>query len=481
MLRAPANHGEVLALPQFEAIPALVAENRRRLDRSDVKIGGLPLSELRHHAYDQTIVAARDYMNSLGEWVPGCVAYRWRDFPPLIVAGHQPEFAHPGVWVKNFALNGIARKLDGIPLHLIVDTDTLKNTTLRFPVLGDGGPTARLESLAFDRPDGEATYECRTVLDEELFSTFPTRAAALTRDWPFEPLLPKVWHVGRSIGETFTAIRRECEGAWGCHNLELPVSRLAQIESFAHFARHILSDLPRFREVYNAAIRAYRATNHVRSHNHPAPELAEGEAPFWVRTSACRRERAIATSDASNLRPRALTLTLFARLCLGDFFIHGIGGGKYDEVTDEIVRAFFGIEPPSYQVLSATLHLPLPTFPSTPAVVRSLERTVRDLRWNPHRFVPPGRAHDLVERHFALAASKPPYRDHAARRAWYRELQQVKEEMRPLVAGRVPEVERELGQARAEMEANTVLRRRDYSWVLYPEETLRPFLQRFLR
>ena len=42
--------------------------------------------------------------------------------------------------------------------------------------------------------------------------------------------------------------------------------------------------------------------------------------------------------DSRALRPRALTLTLFARLCVADFFIHGIGGGKYDEVTDRIIR-----------------------------------------------------------------------------------------------------------------------------------------------
>src|SRR5207244_11160094 len=62
-------------------------------------------------------------------------------------------------------------------------------------------------------------------------------------------------------------------------------------------------------------------------------------------------------SDVRQLRPRALTLTLFARVCLGDFFIHGIGGGKYDEVTDVIIRDYFGLDPPAYQVLSATLHL----------------------------------------------------------------------------------------------------------------------------
>ena len=77
-------------------------------------------------------------------------------------------------------------------------------------------------------------------------------------------------------------------------------------------------------------------------------------------------------------------MTLFARLGLGDFFIHGIGGGKYDEVTDAIIRDYFGIEPPRYGVLSATLHLPVPTFAHTAADVRNLTDRDRDLTWNPH-------------------------------------------------------------------------------------------------
>src|SRR5262249_57288337 len=120
----------------------------------------------------------------------------------------------------------------------------------------------------------------------------------------------------------------------------------AKTEAFSRFAEHIHGDLSRLREVYNAAIRAYREANHVRSENHPAPALAEGEAPFWVRTAARRREHATATSDVKQLRPRALTLTLFARVCLGDYFIHGIGGGEYDEGTDAIIRAYFCLAPP---------------------------------------------------------------------------------------------------------------------------------------
>ncbi len=45
---------------------------------------------------------------------------------------------------------------------------------------------------------------------------------------------------------------------------------------------------------------------------------------------------------AVRLRTRALTTTLFSRFLLGDLFIHGIGGAKYDELGDEIARASSG-------------------------------------------------------------------------------------------------------------------------------------------
>ena len=46
------------------------------------------------------------------------------------------------------------------------------------------------------------------------------------------------------------------------------------------------------------------------------------------------------------IRTRALVTTLFARLLLGDLFLHGIGGAKYDQVTDAIIERFFGLKPP---------------------------------------------------------------------------------------------------------------------------------------
>ena len=63
------------------------------------------------------------------------------------------------------------------------------------------------------------------------------------------------------------------------------------------------------------------------------------------------------------IRSRALVTTLWARLVLGDLFIHGIGGGNYDLVTDRIIERFFHRKPPGFMILSATLHLPI-TVPS---------------------------------------------------------------------------------------------------------------------
>ena len=57
---------------------------------------------------------------------------------------------------------------------------------------------------------------------------------------------------------------------------------------------------------------------------------------------------------------------MFARYLLGDLFIHGIGGAKYDELGDAIAGEFFGIEPPSYLTLSMTLWLDLGTDPASP-------------------------------------------------------------------------------------------------------------------
>jgi hypothetical protein len=432
----------------------------------------------------------------------------WRTAPfnvPWFVAGHQPELFHPGVWVKNFALAGLARRVGGFALNLIVDNDTLKSTSVRFPVRdADGWPG--LESERFDRWQGEAPWEERQFSDLGLFVNFGKRISERMAPWGIRPLIETFWPVvldhDGTIGERFAHARRSLERQWGCNNVEVPLSRLCATRAFGRFVWALLESLPRFVKCHNDAVAAYRLRNKIKGHSHPVPDLAADgewlELPLWGWQAGQQRRNRVFARQAGEgyelragqtfhlrspdewpslqrvgfkVRSRALATTLFSRLFLADVFLHGIGGGKYDELTDELIRAFFRIEAPPFVVLSATRWLPLPDYPATRNDVRSLKAHLRALDYNPQRFLP---GHPAEAERRALLTSPPATR--RARRAWFAKLRQLLGPMREQLAQTRAEVVEKLWRAEREAEANAVLRRRDYSFVLYPESSLRPFL-----
>jgi hypothetical protein len=183
------------------------------------------------------------------------------------------------------------------------------------------------------------------------------------------------------------------------------------------------------------------------------------------------------------VRSRALTNTMYARLFLCDLFIHGIGGGKYDEVTDAIIRRYYHVEPPAYLVLSATLLLPVPHDPVTPDDCRRLKREERDLYYNPQRHLDDGarsrpEVTALVARKDALIRAEPA--DRPARRERFRQIREVGEALRALVELELEAARRQEVECDAELRANAILMRRDYPFLLYPEQALRPFCEQFL-
>ena len=74
-------------------------------------------------------------------------------------------------------------------------------------------------------------------------------------------------------------------------------------------------------------------------------ELAAGAGPRGVLR---RRAAALARGPCGPAAHPRADDDQFSRFMLGDLFIHGIGGAKYDELGDEIARRFFGIEPPGF-------------------------------------------------------------------------------------------------------------------------------------
>jgi hypothetical protein len=521
---APVENGGLLIDPPLDRVRELLHVNSRRFERAEVVIAGTDLGVWRS--------LARRLLQRLSEQTASAFG---DDFPPIdperpiIIAGHQPELFHPGVWIKNFALNGLAKKHQLNPINLIVDNDTVKSTTLRLPDLGEGGAeTVHSVPIPFDAWHGEIPYEERRVSDTSTFASFAKRAEAATRRWPFRPMLADFWpevvrhcESGERMGDGFAAARRAVERRWGCRNVEIPLRNICDNQLFHAFATHILADLPKFHTVYNTCLHSFRRTNDVRSRNHPVPDLAADgdwlEAPFWVwRTGDSRRGRLFArihpngeridlrsdagplpamprqrlyadrlkysltdfTKQGYRIRSRALTTTMFARLFLADLFIHGIGGAQYDALTDTIIKHYFHIEPPDYMVVSGTLRLPFPGFLATVERRRDLWRMARDLLWNPQRYewtLDHPEADSLAAERERLNNENPAVA--TARRERFRKIRDVTERLRKRI-GRDPlemQVESELAQCERELAANEILRRRDFAFCLYPEEQLRGF------
>ena len=473
--KAPQHHGEVLADPSLEDAAKLVGPNR------EIRRKLLP-EDLFALARRNVIDAAVSYLRENGEPVPPL------NDGPLIVTGHQPELFHPGVWAKNFAAHGLARRVNGLSLNLIADSDTLKDRTIRVPVVA--GDTARLEIRAFDDSSPEVPYEVARVRNVTWFDRFG-RDESINYGVHGRSMVPGVGNAyygnpydqydadpKTPIGEHFSRVRRTQERAWGCHNLELPVSRLCRTDAWAEFVAAIERRLPEFTQVYNAAITEYRRANRVRSVNHPAPLLEPGERPFW-RMTATGRDRPYAAHPPGELRPRALTLTLFARLFFADFFIHGIGGGKYDEVTDAIIRNFFRCEPPAYQVLTLTAHLPFAVEGDPVIDANSIKQLVRYRQWNPQRYQA-GHVERpvmmLLRRMSELIAQQPTTR--RDRRERYHQFRETKRRLS--ATAEVSGGEEWLAAALARQQTAAILQRRDYAWVLFPEATLRPLMTQFL-
>ena len=499
--RAPTGDGELLAVPPLSEIAAQCDANARLLNSSRVILGRTPLAEIRLAAIPEVLAASRAYLLESNVVAP---AFQTR----LLLAGHQPEFFHPGVWVKNFAVNGIAQKHGLAPLNLVVDNDTVKGTTIRVPVVAEQPGGVTFQTIPFDDLHAELPYEEHHAPNLALFDSFPSRVKSLSQNWGFEPIVFECWRAlqaehdrGVHLWEAVSRLRRGLERRWGVNNFELPVSRLAETQAFSEFVWAIIENLPSFVESYNGAIQTYRTVHRLRSRNHPAPELERKgewiESPFWIwRTDAPKRERLFARrieggieyqagertigrqmpatlkSAGWKVRPRALALTLFVRLCLADGFIHGIGGGKYDEVTDTIIERFFGLEPPAYAVASATLRLPLARFPATKDDQQLWQRRVREWEWNPQREEEVQARHLLlVARKQELIAKEPIAK--GDRRRWFRELQQVTRELQIPLEARIQEGRTKERLLESQLAANAILGSREFAWLLFPERKLR--------
>jgi hypothetical protein len=177
------------------------------------------------------------------------------------------------------------------------------------------------------------------------------------------------------------------------------------------------------------------------------------------------------------LRTRALTTTLFSRFLLGDLFIHGIGGAKYDELGDEIARRFFQVEPPGFLTVSMTLWLGLPAEPASAADLIDVNRRLRDVQFNPDLCLSEPYDEELRnlvrKKREAIDQSVASRRERKVRRLAIR---RANEAIRPWVRHQEDEFLGRKLEILRRLRSNRAARNREFSSVLHAEERLRSSL-----
>jgi hypothetical protein len=113
-----------------------------------------------------------------------------------------------------------------------------------------------------------------------------------------------------------------------------------------------------------------------------------------------------------------------------DFFIHGKGGGRYEEVSEHIIKEFFKIEAAPYEVASATMNLnKTEWFPVPDVDEKELELKLRDAVYSPEKFL--DHSHLLaIQKKELQSKFKNPDSD---KKALHKEISDLNEEMGKLI------------------------------------------------
>ena len=519
-LRAPQDDGSRLVEPPLTEIAPVLQSNRAALS-ADYDMQGRSLSDLRQDARCSLLAAAQAHVAQYAH-----VLHRsFDDDAPVFLTGHQPQLFHPGVWLKNFLAGHLAQQHGGVAVHVIIDADLLAAPSIRVP--SGSVKTPRWQTIEFDASAERMPAEERSLVDNDRFASFGQRIQDALAPLVDDPLVANFWprvmeqrQTTRNIGQCFARARHALELDWGSATLEVPQSTVCSFDAFRWLVVHLLTDLPRLWQIHNDALTKYRASHRIRTPAQPLPDLradddwlespfwiwsadAPTRRPLWVRTHGKQltlSDRASAEhtldttldsagataveqlaeleSQGVKIRPRALLNTLYCRLLLSDLFIHGIGGAKYDQLTDEIISGFFGLEPPVYCVATGTLRLPV----ERPAVdvndARALAQELRRMTYHPETFVDqharnqPDIAHWIEQKRTWVETEQT--RDNARER--YLAIRSANAALQPVLENHRTATLRHQIEVSAALRADALLGSREWSFCLHEEESLREFL-----
>jgi len=448
---------------------------------------------------------------------------------PIIATGHQPCWHHCGIWSKTLAVSKLAEAVGGIGLHLVVDHDPCQ-TTLLLPEKNAGGRWF-LEEVAFEaQPRPDIPLEFRKPPEQAHLRYFFCRVAQMFPD----ALCTQIWLQSKktennlpqvdNLADLVTFLQALLNKSLGVRVMYLPVSRLAESNAFMDFAASVITDAYSFVKVYNSAVDESSNRQYLPRH-HPVRYLIQDkdtggvELPFWLFSPEGRRYSLFVTRDNNSriivsadglvpislnptnkglssqlrdelrkhgyrLRPKAVTLTLFVRLFLADWFVHGLGGASYEFVTDRIIEDYYGISGLRFGIVTANVKLPIPTMgDESTESISALKDQLRDLKYHPEKYIPASAREKRVVRSLLeqkwklirLASDKT--LPSAARNSAWQLISEVNEKLIGFAQPNRRSLEQKLKLAESKLQSNYVCNWREYFFGLFPRKKLNEITQ----
>ncbi len=491
-LHTPEADGQTLIAPSADRWAALVEASLERRGQQAITLAGQPLKTVR----DATCRRVWGHAEA-----------------PLIVGGHQPALIHAGVWAKYVAMRAVMDHHGWAGGELIVDNDAPDGMALKVPCI-DGRNHVHLCQISMAPALPHAAYEGQPPLAPEAIRTIRTETASClgtgSRPSDIETYLAGMADVSGPTDwvDQHLAGRRAIDRSL---RVDVPQTRISTAFG-GPFLADLLIDAERFAHTYNDALAVYRRDHRVRGAHRPLPDLARGgeriETALWIYQPCNPRRRlwiagrgdridlfadahqvgtlgvdalkadadaALAELTPWVIRPRALTLTLWARLLTCELFVHGIGGAKYDRITDRIFTTYYGCDPPPYACVTATLRLPLPYHPECEGQLKKVEYQLRDLNFNPQRYLldPP---EALLAERSRLIEESARLRDQGGsrveRRRVFLALREINEQLARTDSRLEAKIRRGYEQLRACGQSNRVARDREFFYALHPRDRL---------
>lgn len=440
---------------------------------------------------------------------------------PMVMTGHQPVIFHAGLTWKYEATEQFVRSRELHGIAVLIDTDEGDAGAFEIPVAeGRTLPTAvlrrRTERVSLSRQPG-LYLTSQLASRAELATVFARVERAL-----LESGLPEVARRVADAGSRYAAfgdssavvantVMRQVAGI-GRGLLEVPFSRLCRLPEMLRFFSQLLERAREFHGCYNEVLDRYRQEHGIRNEANPFPNLRldqDGfEMPFWLVEPAagtrstvwlqassgghwlCRGRQPLTELGSGfvaesllgllaqgwTLVPRGALITASLRLLFSDLFVHGLGGGRYDAATDQLIRAWWHEEPAPFAVASASKCL----FPEDRDRLHRLQQfqtQIREMQYNPGRFLGQGVFPEdlesrlkvlLADKDAAVAMLKSCRETGVSGRDIGRRIQQLTEDIRGLVMQSVqPQME-----ALQEWTPETIstVESRLWPWFFYPDE-----------